>query len=165
MQHHINILAIALFSACASSAASPGDSHQALVRIQIIKNGIPLAGGAIVAEPLGGFLSLGTLNNYLRMRCEPGRRELDSIPVFAGFSVQHRVSNEKIVFDIAEFSVRSPEEEILKVPSDGCEELWPRQEKIFSQSVEIPFVNTSVQQSKKILGEYELHYYVSGASK
>lgn len=118
MYTKLKLTTVAALSIFASSQPAAADewtqayAQQGYLSFTLLQGNIPVNGGVTIVSPLGGFFSNGPSNFYPRIRCENGKRTLDSVQLFSGMAMSHKVEGKELVLDISQYSVSSPDAEI-----------------------------------------------------
>lgn len=136
-----------LFFACFALPAFSEDAEhiyaqQGNLSFQLLRDKIPVNGGIVLVNSLGGFFSGGPNNFYPRVQCENGGRTLDSIQIFGGMTMSHRVEGKDVVLELAQYTVLSPEAEIRSLKENECRNISPVQQTAFRQTIRVPYDKT-----------------------
>lgn len=134
------------------------DSQQGHLSFQLLRDTIPVNDGVVVVNPLGGFFSNGPRNFYPRTRCEDGGRTLDSVQIFSGMTMHHKVEGKEVVLTLAQYAVSSPEAEIRALKDNECRNLSPRQQVVFQQTIKVAYARSEKQIVIPLEGGYAFRY-------
>ena len=108
-----------------------------------------------------GVLMVGSHNSYPSLHCEPGGRALNSIELYSGMIMHHKIDGNEVILKIALYEVSSPESEIKALKGNDCRNLAPHQRTAFEQTIRIPYEKSGEAKVTPLKGGYELRSQVA----
>jgi hypothetical protein len=133
-------------------------AQQGHLSFELLRDNIPVNGGVVVVNPLGGFFSNGPSNFYPRTRCEAGGRTLDSVQIFSGMTMHHKVEGKEVALTLAQYAVSSPETEIRALKENECRNLSPRQQTVFQRTIKVAYTRSEKTKVVPLEGGYAFRY-------
>lgn len=147
------IFALALFPV-ASLASQP---HQAFVSLTVLKDGVVINSDGFVASDFPGFYSIGTQNGYPSVICSSNGTVLQSVSIFSGLTVAHRLTADGIELEINRYAVNAPP--VVSANVAECKPAAPAQRILLAKKIVLP-LDTGTKQMA--LGDgYSVSYSLS----
>ena len=133
-------------------------AQQGYLSFHLLRDNIPVNGGVVLVNSLGGFFSNGPSNFYPRTRCESGVRTLDSIQIFSGMTMSHKVEGKELVLELAQYAVSSPEAEIQSLKENECRNLASQQRAVFKRTIKVPYLKSGEVKVVPLVDGYAFRY-------